>query len=329
MIKRTTLALLVGLYSYVCTQAQSIHFSDYSHAAHSLSPALIGDYSGSLKVGTTTREQYRAFISNPFKTTTAFVDAPIAAGLPENQWLGVGAEFSNTEAGDLSLQRLSTRLGLSYHRALDKRFKTVVGLGFQLATINNSIKNREAAKFEDEILGLSESLDQNLLRNQNSTDLVVHTGAYLKKRFNKTVSFHGGISIQNISVTEKRLPFTYGIYGQWSITKSKKISLHPSFIFQTHSGLTNAVAFLGLKEKNFLNKDITIEYRLGYRLRDALIAGFRIKKGQWSAGLHYDLTVSSASNYNGLNGAFEIGLARTFIIYPKVKEKVIHICPRL
>ncbi len=329
MIKRTTLALLVGLCSYVCSQAQSIHFSDYNYAAHSLSPALIGAYSGSLKVGATTREQYRAFIANPFVTTTTFVDAPIAAGLPDNQWLGVGLELSKAEAGDLSLQRIATRLGVSYHRALDKRFKTIVGIGFQMGAVNNSIKNREAAKFEDELLGLNQSLDQTLLQNQNSTQILFHSGAYIKRKFNKKTSFHGGVSVQNVPTSDKVLPITYGVYGQWEIKTSKKISLHPSFIYQTHTGLNNAVAFFGLKDWNFLNKNVAIQYRLGYRLKDAVIAGVLVDLGQWSAGVHYDMTVSSASNYNGLNGAIQIGVSRTFIIYPRVKEKIKQICPRL
>lgn len=329
MMIRTILALLVGLCSYVCTLAQSIHLSDYEQTPHSLSAALIGDYVGSLRVGTTVREQYRAFITHPFQTTTVFVDAPIAAGLPDNQWLGVGIEISKAEAGDLSLQRIASRIGVSYHRALDKKFSTIIGAGFQTAVINNSIKNPDAAKFEDEILGLTQSTDQNLLENQNGNQLVYHSGAYLKKRFNKKVSFHGGLSLQNISTSENQLPLTFGVYGQWEIKNSKKFSLHPSFVVQRHSGLNNAMAFFGIKQNNFLGKDVSVEYRVGYRMKDAAIAGLRIGFGPWSAGIHYDMTVSSAADYNGLNGAIQLGLSRIFTIYPKVKEEIIQICPRL
>lgn len=328
MILRT-LAFVAGLYCCISVEAQSIHFSNYEHASHSLSPALIGAYSGSLKVGMNLREQYRAFIGNPFQTATAFVDAPIAAGLPENQWLGIGLELSNTQAGDLSLQRTGSRLGIAYHRSSGKKHKKIMGVGFQLSMVNNQIRNRDAAKFEDEILGLTQSLDQSLLENQNSTKLFLNAGAYFKKQFNKKTSFHGGVSLQNFSATNEPLPLTLGIYGEWTIKRSKKISLNPSFLIQTHSRLYNTVGSIGIRDNNFLNKNIAIEYRLGYRLNDAIIAGLIVDVGQWSAGIHYDLTVSSARNYNGLNGALQIGVSRTFIIYPKVKKKLLDICPRL
>lgn len=174
-----------------------------------------------------------------------------------------------------------------------------------------------------------QSLDQSLLDNQNATQYLFHAGAYLKKRFNKKVRFHGGISIQNLPISDATVPLTFMAYGQWAIKKSKKISWHPSFLLQTQNNIYNAVAMMGIRDSKFLNKNISIEYRLGHRFRDALIAGLSVDWGQWEASMHYDMTLSSARNYNGLNGAFELGMSRTFIIYPKVKEKIIHICPRL
>jgi len=339
MIRITTYLILTFLLGSGLATGQLVHFSDYSHAPISLSPALAGAYHGSIRVGVTVREQYREFIQEPYKTTSLFIDSPLALGLPENQWIGIGANVSKSEAGALAQQQISTRLGISYHRALDRKFSTVVGIGMQYNLHSRDINNPSVARFEDQLNGqLNTSPDQILLDNFEASFSGFNAGAYLKKRFNKKVQFDGGIGIDNLTKTSfitdqtnylNKIPLRYNVYGNWQIRKSKKVILAPTLILQRYGPVTNVMAILGLRQKFNEKKDIILTYRIGYRYRDAGFAGAGAMFNSFSLALNYDMTLSSAKNHNGMTGALELGFYKIFTIRPRVKHKVIEICPRL
>ena len=339
MIRIITYCLTLALLSLGSVSAQLIHFSDYSTAPLSLSPALAGAYQGSLRVGGNYREQYRAFINDPYLTTSLFVDSPLALGLPDNQWIGIGAQVSKTEAGDLSQQQVSTRIGLSYHRALDRKMNTIVGVGVQYSYANRTINNPSAARFEDQLRGLATvSQDQHLIDNSAASFSGVNAGAYLQKRFNKKLKFEGGLGIDHLTKTafvsassnyENKLPLRYNVYGQWMYRSSKKIILNPSFVYQRYGPVTNLMGILGIRHRFNEKKNMILTYRLGYRLRDAGFLGVGAMFNNYTVHLTYDMTLSSARNYNGTTGALELGFSKIFIIHPRVKHKVIELCPRL
>lgn len=339
MIRKTTYLLLTFLLSLSTATGQLAHFSDYSNAPLSLSPALAGAFHGSVRVGATMREQYRAFIQQPYQTTSLFIDSPLALGLPEYQWIGIGANVTKSEAGDLAQQEISTRIGLSYHKALDRKHNTIAGIGVQYNLHSRNINNPSAARFEDQLRGqVAMSSDQALLNDFGASFSGLNAGAYIKMRFNKKVRFEGGVSVDHLTKTSfiskhsnyvNRIPLRYNVYGNWQIRSSKKLIMVPAFVFQRYGPVTNFMTILGLRHKYNYKKNVILTYRVGYRYGDAGFAGVGAMFKNFSLSLNYDMTLSSAKNYNGTTGALELGFSKVFIIHPRVKHKFIEICPRL
>jgi hypothetical protein len=67
----------------------------------------------------------------------------------------------------------------------------------------------------------------------------------------------------------------------------------------------------------------------GYRIGDALQLMFGLNFKKWDVGIAYDVTVSSASEYNNGRGGFEIGVFRIIEIPQKPTVIPSLICPRM
>ena len=338
-MKDLHLILLIILTGLVTKQSagQYMHLSEFNHAPMILSPANAGAFNGSIRVGGSYREQFRGFITHPFQTTVLFVDAPIAAGLPENQWLGVGLTVGSTRAGDLEAAISRVSGSLSYHRFMDRKQRKVFGVGLQYTFNNITIGDPTTARFEDELVGSVErSDDHNLLQSMMSSRMGISGGLYFQNKYSKRLTYRLDLAVQNaVSFSTQtalgeeaslrqltaNVGFSYQLNNLWMI--------EPGLLFQKLSFSNNTVVSTGLSHLLNREKGVILKARLGYRLEDAAIISAGAEFGFNSVMLTYDMTVSSAQVYNGVNGAFQLGFYRIFKIYPKAKVEYKEICPRL
>ena len=323
------------------SSGQFMHLSEFDHAPMILSPANAGAFNGSVRVGASYREQFRGFITHPFQTTVLFVDAPIAAGLPDNQWLGVGMTVGSTSAGDLATAISRVSASLSYHRFLDRKQRKTFGGGLQITVNNVSIGDLGAARFEDELLDSGTvSDDRSLLQSMMSSRMGLSGGLYFQNKYSKRLTYKIGLAMQNalafstqtstqtagsnpasIRQLTANVDFAYQLNNRWMF--------EPGFLYQKLSFSDNVVLSTGLSHLLNSEKAVVIKTRLGYRFQDAAIISVGAEFGLYSVMLTYDMTVSSAQIYNGVNGAFQLGFYRIFNIYPKAKVEYKEICPRL
>jgi len=330
--------VVVGLFAGLYTYGQQLHFSDYDQAPHIMSPAMAGAFHGTYRIGTTLREQYRKFIFDPYKSTNVYVDTPQAFGLSDRDWFGVSMSFTKTEAGSLGLQETRVIPGLAYHKSLGRKGKSVIGLGVQYALASRQLSDASAFKSEDELLGQTQSSqDRSLVENYNGAYSSLNVGLYFRSKVNKKSELESGIAVSNIldpsfTTSENNYTNTAGrsflLHSQLWI-RSKKLTVNPSLVFQTRHQITNLMS--RIRMDHLLNKknNLRFNYSLGVRLNDALLFGAGAQYKTWSFAINYDMTLSSAKAYNGMNGAMEIGVHKIIVIYPKPKKKIIQICPRL
>ena len=330
--------LYLALFVATSLSGQALHLTSYAHAPISLSPAMTGAYAGSARVGATTREQYREFLTQPYTSSNVYIDSPLALGLPEQQWVGVGLEINNSIDGALSLTRQNITTAVSYHMALDKKYKTVIGMGLAYTYQRKNIDNSNGANFEDEVLGLIDrSQDHNLLENFSAINNGLHLGIYLKKKYSKKLSYRIGAAVREVYNTSNKrsdLNATTAhrqiiMHADWDYKLNKVVSLSPTLLYQKIPYSTNATGLLGIRHKVLKDENLILTYQIGYRWKDAGLTVLGAEYKNYTFTIGYDMTLSSATNYNGLYGAFEIGLSKVFIIHPKVKEKIIQFCPRL
>jgi len=334
--------------------AQDIHFTQFYLSPLTTNPAYTGAFEGTFRIGGIYRDQWGSVISSAYRTPSFYVDAPIIM-LGKRSWLGVGGMLYSDKAGELELATSQAMGSVAVHMPLDKKSKSVFTFGVQAGYTSRKL-NLKDARFADalasgntsgEFAGNVGSEENDF--NTNKFDLNV--GVLLKSQMNDKMRLEIGASLNHILTPDLHvnegaadstgnltpsaegrdawdLPGDFLLHGQFFVDLTDKFVIKPAFMFRTLSGANNtqvqALAGYHLNKE----KDMTLNFGIGYRLRDAtqLIVGMDYK--QFKVGAAYDLTVSDLADAVSGAGGFEIGVAYTAKIFKKPNVKPVIFCPR-
>ena len=340
--------LLIVCLNFIGTlRGQDLHFSYYEMSPLTLNPALTGAFEGTFRVGGIYRDQWASVISNPFRTPSFYVDAPIIRGFGKRDWIGVGAVVFSDEAGQAKLSNSALLASVAYHMSLDRKSKNILTLGVQGGVIQRRIDLADA-KFEDELRtggGFMSSDRSSINDNTSYTDFSV--GAMLKSKLNKKANLTLGLAFNHITtpnyslipsdkVRQENLPDSIAVdnpldisfHGLLNVDLSKKWMISPGVFYQNKSGANEIV--LQTQMGYYLNekKDTKLNFGLGYRFGDAgqVLLGMDYKN--LKVGASYDVNISSLTEVSNTVGGFEIAIAYIAKIYKKPKVKPVIICPR-
>ncbi|MCK6695451.1 MAG: PorP/SprF family type IX secretion system membrane protein [Thermoanaerobaculia bacterium] len=329
--------------------AQDIHFTQYYMSPMTLNPSMAGKFEGTARIGGIYRDQWSSVIK-AYRTPSAWVDAPIIRGFRKRDWIGVGFMLYQDKAGTTALSHGAAKLGATYHLALDRKGNAVLSLGGHYGGEQRKI-DPEKLRFGDGYNSLGDYVsslskdDGRIAGNANYTD--IDLGINLSSRLNKKMDFNLGFSMFHLTkpnyslVTSgggggtstptggvSKLPRRAVAHGQFNVQLDDKMSLSPSFIFQTMSG--NDEIMVQAMTGYLINpeKDITLNFGLGYRLSDAInvLAGMKYK--DLRVGIAYDVNTSSLSNVSNYRGGFEIAANYIIKIYKPAVVKPKVLCPR-
>ncbi len=323
--------------------AQDIHYTQYNMAPLSLNPSLAGSFEGTFRIGGLYRDQWRSVLSNQFVTPSVYIDAPVFRGFGKNDWVGIGAVLVNDKAGTVSLTNTSIMAGISYHLALGANGNTVVSIGGQGGIVQKRVDQTDAL-FEDEILSGSTSLDLNNIEDDNIQYGDFQAGISLNSTLNKQMNFNVGFSMfhlgqpnyttftdaaaAGIADEDKRLPRRMVGHGEFNADLTDKWTLSPSFLYQQIQGADEIVIQTMAGHHFNAEKDITLRFGAGYRLRDAAqaLVGFDFKG--FRVGVAYDINVSELDVASANRGGFEIAASYIAKIYKQPVVKPVIFCPR-
>lgn len=327
--------------------AQDLHVTNYNFAKPYFNPAEVGSFSGTIRLGGIYREQFSNFIHKPYQTVLFYMDSPVSNGLRPSHWIGSGLQLSLDRAGDLVVQNIGIMGSLSYHIGLDAKYKNVIALGFQFGNIQRSV-NPNRAVFQDQYEGsLGASKDLHFIQDYKDNYQDYNVGLKFTHKLSSYSNFDAGLAVLHLA--QPNIRFKDGqidnpIYrrinlnASYGIDLSEEMSLTPVLYFSKYSNAYNTSVQLlwdyrffeksDKKQKIKIPKDYQISLGVGYRIQDAIqfIVGGIYK--QWKFGFAYDMTVSSASQFDNYYGAYEVGISR-ILSYPK-KPKVVSkfYCPR-
>ena len=330
------LIIFIGLFVNSMAYSQDLHFTNYSYSPLYLSPAKTGSFLGSTRVGINFREQFSSFIVNPYQTVMGYADLSFPIGFKSHHWIGAGINIFTDKAGDLDFQNNGVHLSLAYHFAIDPKYNTIITLGFQYGITRKSASPNNYNSGTTLRGGIDP--DINLLDNFNPTIGDLNIGISLKKRTSKKAYFDVGVSVYH--VTEPEFTFSDGttkipinrrlnVYGEYHIQSTKLLAIKPSLVYSRISDFQNLFGQFNMEYKLNKKSSTTIKGGIGYRADDAIqFLGGIVYKG-WDVGIAYDLTVSTASNFNNSFGGLEIGLKKIFFSKKPPKIKPVIICPRL
>lgn len=336
------------------TNAQDIHFTQFYLSPLTTNPAYSGAFQGTVRLGGIYRDQWGSVISSPFRTPSFYVDAPLFM-VGKKSWVGAGMMLYSDKAGALELATSQAMLSASIHMALDKKAKSVLSIGLQGGYTSRKIDLSQGV-FQDAInsgspVGITIDLMGGGDGTFNSNYFDMNAGVLLKSQMNDKMRIEVGASFNNIltpdyhlnegatdttTVTSQPnpdedtwdLPGNFLMHGQFFVDLNDKWVAKPAFLFQAQSGaneiMIQGIAGYHLNEK----KDMTLNFGVGYRLRDAakFIVGMDYK--QFRVGAAYDLTVSDLRDASSSAGGFELGVSYIAKIYKKPTVKPVIFCPR-
>lgn len=344
MVKKT-IFFLCSLFFLSNVRGQDLHFTYFEFAPQSISPALMGNFSGSYRAAAIIRDQYGIGGGvNGYRTVEAQIDAPIIRGIRKRDWIGVGLSFDQDTRGTFALTDTYSRLGLGYHLAFNKEQTRYLSIGVQKVSVSRKI-DRPAGS---DITGFQ------IKGGGNDPDL---TQYFMNTNENGNVedSFSdwvGGVSISNITKTGKLsigvtathfiknnvsfsttydLPFRMSGFMLYDRAINDRMSIEPAVLIQSMSSVgfeasCHAVFGYKLKEEGKTKLKAGLGFRTGTSSAQFLV-GADIKGIK--AGFSYDLPLSGFANASGVQNALEIGISYIGIIKKTPKVKPTLICPRL
>lgn len=351
---RKLLLLLVASLSLSALSAQDIHFSQYNMSPMTLNPANIGNFEGTVRIGGIYRGQWASVMtksSSQYKTPSLWVDAPIITGFRKRDWVGVGLMFFSDKSGAGGLTHTAAKLGASYHLSLDKKGNAYLTLGAQYGQAGRRLDPRNLT-FEEGFLNPLAGGGHNagaqvdfLNATEAKSDWTdIDGGVVLRAKLNKRMDMSIGYSMYHIGRGDYGLvkggTGTGGsnseitrrsvVTGLFNIKLNNKLTVGPSFIYQTMSG-ADEISLQALASYLFNEeKDIDLNFGLGYRLSggDAIYPMVGARYKNLRLGLAYDVNVSDLSAQSNYRGGFEIAANYIVKIYKPAKVKTKVLCPR-
>lgn len=361
MYSKKLLTFIAFLVTCAGAFAQDIHFTQYNMSPMTTNPANIGGFEGTARIGGIYRGQWNSVLgSSAYKTPSIYADAPIIRGFRKKDWVGVGLTFFSDKAGILSLTHTSAKLGGSYHLALDKRGTTYITVGAQYGKASRKINPLAGVYGDDKTVHFelgygngtyNSNTDQDFanLRKDKATWTDIDGGVILKSKLNKRMDFSigyamyhiskgryglvtsgssGGTSTGSVQSSNDKIPRRSVVSGLFNIKLNDKFTLSPSFLFQTMNGADEIIiqGMGGLLLDP--DKDITLLFGLGYRLRDAIHPMIGAQYKDLRVGLAYDVNISGLNSETNYRGGFELAAYYIIKIYKPAVVRTKVLCPR-
>ncbi len=176
---------------------QDAHFSQFYASPLTLNPAIAGTYTGTFRISTIYRDQWRSALDNPLRTFAASGDVKFdlnygGKNLPDV--IAFGITFFGDRVTTFDYNTNQIMLTAAYHKALDKRTKQYLGIGIQGGILQKSI-NYEDLTFQDQfnaVDGYTFETGENLPPN-NKAFADVSLGLYYSITPSKSFSYHAGM----------------------------------------------------------------------------------------------------------------------------------------
>ncbi len=149
--------IFIALFAFACFVpcfTQDAHFSQYYQVPAYLNPSLVGNFNGLYKVGINYRDQWRAALDRPYATFTATGESKFEIGQERNPDIAaLGIIFFSDKLSQYNLNTTQLALTGSYHKLLDRKNKSYLGIGYQIGIIQKAL-NYENLTFGDQFNAL-------------------------------------------------------------------------------------------------------------------------------------------------------------------------------
>lgn len=311
--------------------AQDVHFSQYYFSPLSLNPGNTGNFLGDFRVAANYRSQWKD-IQSAYRTFSLGGEANF---FPKNQQVSAGLYFLNDRSGqNLVVNKIFGSI------AIHKRIAGFnLNLGIQPGVVLKSI-DFNSHSFPDQMNWNKGQFDNslpnyetNVIQKSNYFDLNI--GAVVSKRISK-IEVELGYSLFHLTQPKEtfvsnnnHLPIRKIMHGNITYYHSEKISMNLYSLLATTTKASDWVTGFNveytLSKTPFFRNAIFagVMWRDGLkRISDAVIATAGMRYKNYTAGISYDVNVSTLHTATDYRGAFEIALIYTSKNTRLVKKQI-------
>jgi len=344
LLHKTTFLVLISIVFTCYINAQDLHFSQYFANPISYNPANTGFFNGSYRLGINHKQQWPWAIDGKFlnyNSSAAYADfSMLDKKLNKLDWIGMGFNFINDQAGDGNLTANKAYLSMAYHKGLDTQHKHFLSIGFTLGYVHRSI-DFGALYFNNQWVDRV-GFDLSLPNNES---YVTETTSYLdfgmgiqgKNQLSEKINLTYGLSFLHINQPKESFYNQENSLGMRTLVQSGleyqiyprvDIQLSMYYTYQKKASELLFGALAGYKvNKN--PKDKTTKLYIGtfYRLKDALTPIMGVQYHKTRLLINYDINLSTLSKASNGRGGFELSLVHVGVTKKKKNLKTKTFCP--
>ncbi|GAB4092732.1 PorP/SprF family type IX secretion system membrane protein [Flaviaesturariibacter terrae] len=327
-----TLALSVG------AQAQDINFSQFYELPLLRNPALAGSFRGDFKATGVYRNQWGS-VTTPYRTMALGTEMRFGIGSSEN-YLTLGGQITNDEAGDSKLSRTQLLPALTFHKSLNIDKDAYLSAGF----IGGFVQQRydaTALTFSDQFVNGAYSPTnptRQRLPGSNVTYLDAGAGVAYSSTMGYDVRYYAGLAIFHFNqprvafdaANDVRLNQKIFVNAGLSapVADRNRLVLYGDFFLQ--GGHHQAQG--GVLYRHYLleeDDDFGMAFSFGsfYRWNDAVVPVIKLDYYKLSIGLTYDVNVSKLVKASQMRGGFELSLSYSSFLNIKNSSSAKVRCP--
>ncbi len=303
------------------SNAQDIHFSQFSETPLQSNPALAGLFTGDMRLQLVNRTQWGS-ITVPFETNSlnAEFKFPIAKG---NDFVTIGGSILHDKAGTIALTLTSIMPSFNFHKSLSDSRNLYLSAGFMGGYVERRLDRSKITtnsqydgtqyvpgSYDGEASGLSGysyldgaaglSLNGELNDNENS-------------------NFYVGVALHHFN-KPKRVSFYQSddasLLPKLVVSGAARTEINDVAFITCYAEFTKQGPFNdeigGVIYSNRLSSDDQSMYVISggayLRWNDAIIPVVKLERKSLALGLSYDATISSLKTFNQGRGGFELSL---------------------
>jgi len=259
-------------------------------------------------------------------------------GLGEYDWIAIGVNLGNHSAsanvlesvpsGSARLKNQVYNMSLAYHLGMGKKGSNVLSIGAQYGQFGREIDpNGWSTRGTTQVGTVLPSGNQNTGYGDLAAGLT-----YTAK--NKNGFFRTGLSATHLiggdqSLINRSDDKSLGFIGflQMESMMNKKSSFKPALLYQKDGAFQKFEAQARFGYLFDPEKEITLNYGLGYRFGESAQLLLGVDYGQIKAGLAYDFVLGGVRD--AARETIELGVAYVFNVEKKPERVPSIFCPRL
>ncbi|ATL47349.1 hypothetical protein COR50_09300 [Chitinophaga caeni] len=303
------------------TWGQDIHLSQFTETPILRNPALMGIFTGDIRLQAVYRNQWNS-VTIPYQTGTLSGEVKYPVG-KNNDYVTAGMQLTYDKAGTSSLQAVQVLPAVNYHKSLSADFTRYLSVAFMAGIVQRQF-DPLALTFDNQYT--NGRYDPTMPTGEEGSWKVagyqyfdVGFGISYNSTFGENANYYLGLAYyhfnrpkvsfyDNASVTlAPKITFNAGVsvpMGERSKLIAHYNQLHQGSYQEFMGGLMIGYSLF----EDGYSSDHGFYGGVFYRYNDAVVPMVRLDMGVYEIGLSYDVNVSKLVAASHSMGGFEISL---------------------